>query len=81
METIIEYEGETILLTTNHSSSSYGMPVAIIRGECYGPEDLMPWLASDPLGWMEQTVQMTVADRAYRLGMRDDPVIDRFLGE
>ena len=81
METIIEYEGEVILLTTKHSSSCYGMPVAIIKGECYGQNDLMPWLASDPLGWMVQTVRITVMDRAYRLGMRDNPVIDRFLGE
>ena len=33
---------DTIILTTNHSASSYGAPVMVIDGQAYGPGDLTP---------------------------------------
>ena len=31
----------TITLTTDHPASSYGVPVALIDGEAYGPSDIL----------------------------------------
>lgn len=30
-------------LTTEHSSSSHGIPVLVRHGEAYGPDDKLPW--------------------------------------
>lgn len=30
------------VLTTEHSASSYGLPVLLIGGEAYGPHDILP---------------------------------------
>jgi hypothetical protein len=35
----IEGSGDPIIITTENSSSSYGIPVAIIEGQAYGPGD------------------------------------------
>jgi hypothetical protein len=32
----------TIILTTEHAASSYGVPVLVIEGEAYGPADMTP---------------------------------------
>lgn len=34
---------DTLVLTTEHSASSYGVPVLLIDGEPYGPGDLTPY--------------------------------------
>jgi hypothetical protein len=31
-----------LLLTTEHAASSYGVPVAVIDGQAYGPADVVP---------------------------------------
>jgi hypothetical protein len=33
---------DTLTLTTAHAASSYGVPVLVIEGEVYGPDDLTP---------------------------------------
>ncbi len=33
---------DTITLTTAHSASSYGVPVLVIDGAAYGPQDVTP---------------------------------------
>lgn len=33
---------DTIILTTTHAASSYGVPVLVIDGEAYGPADMTP---------------------------------------
>jgi hypothetical protein len=43
-----------IIVTTEDSAASYGMPVAIIRGIACGPEDFPPQDENDPLGVLDQ---------------------------
>jgi len=37
-------------LTTRHAASSYGIPVYVVAGEAYGPDDLVP--GAPPLAWL-----------------------------
>ncbi|MFZ2358724.1 MAG: hypothetical protein WA040_05215 [Anaerolineae bacterium] len=37
-----DWQPDTITLTTAHSASSYGVPVLVIDGDVYGPDDLLP---------------------------------------
>jgi len=40
--TITCNDGSEIVLTTEHSSSSYGVPVLLVDGEPFGPSDTFP---------------------------------------
>lgn len=58
MTITLDYYGDQITLTTEHSASSYGQPVAIYKGEAYGPEDITP---RDPypagMEWLSEVPQ------------------------
>ena len=46
-------EDLTIVITDEHATSSYGIPVAIFHGEAYGPMDHIPTIPStDELSWL-----------------------------
>lgn len=71
-----------LMLTDESSASSYGMPVALVCGNPYGPSDILPLsLEGDPLGFLDQmqTARTTVLCRAHKLGLDDNPMVRRFV--
>ena len=60
------------LLTTEHSASSYGIPVLIRRGEAYGPGDLIG-LPDDLI-----TARELVRQKAKEVGLEDHELVKRF---
>lgn len=81
MSVTLNYCDETMTLATEHSASSYGIPVLVIDGEAYGPADHMPQ-GKGELGWLApmETAAMAVTVAARNAGMRDDPTVKAFLG-
>ena len=59
---------KTVTITDEHSASSYGVPVAVVEGEAYGPNDLLPIWANDELNWLNDAAKTVVA--AASLEMR-----------
>ncbi len=60
MNTEIRTGAGMVLLTTDHPSSSYGLPVAILDNEAYGPSDVVE-MADDIVG-MQTTISDLVRD-------------------
>lgn len=75
---------DRIFLTTEHSASSYGIPVLVIDGEAYGPADYGLALRqalydpNDKLNWL----QAYYTDEQLLLGLCQDmetkELLDRF---
>jgi len=53
-------QGRQITLTTEHSASSYGIPVAIIDGRAYGPDDVLAEDAGP--AWLEAMLSEMIAE-------------------
>lgn len=62
--------GDKVLLTTEHAASSYGIPVAVIDGQAYGPGD------ATPLG----PTREVVARLARAHGLEAHQMVRSFLG-
>lgn len=63
MHVMISSQGHEITLTTEHSASSYGIPVALIAGQSYGPGDMLPEPEPGP-DWLEEIIrEMPEAER------------------
>lgn len=43
MDIHTSHNGKEGRLTTEHASSSYGIPVLVMDGQAYGPADLLPY--------------------------------------
>lgn len=73
-------EGRYWRLTCNHAASSYGMPVLVDgMGNAYGPGDFIATEPGSELEWIREPARMRVACLASRQGLRDHPLIRRFL--
>jgi len=70
--------GQQIVLTTEHSASSYGVPVAIVGGRAYGPSDVLPALQPDPLPWLREAASVTVRSAAHQAGLEHHPLVIAF---
>lgn len=46
---------KNIIITDEHSASSYGIPVALVDGEVYGKDDSLPVWPEDDLSWMKES--------------------------
>ena len=66
-----------IQLTTEHSASSYGIPVAVVEGQAYGPGDNIE-RANDPLPWLHEPAAQTVFNRALALNLIAHPLVRAF---
>ena len=71
-------QSEWITLTTEHSASSYGLPVAIINGEVLGPEDFASPDPADPLHWLREPARQTVAYAAHETPFADHELVRAF---
>lgn len=61
MQTTININGNTqAVLTTEHSASSYAMPVLVIDGIAYGQSDLLPQLSGSLFGEEHETAKSAV---------------------
>ena len=72
---IITVEGATtpVAITDEHAASSYGIPVAVVNGQAYGPADPLPiWGKDDPLAWLREPAAMTVAAAVIRMQREGD---------
>ena len=58
-----------IIITDEHSASSYGIPVAIVDGIAYGPADVLPIWLKDELAWLHESAAQTVASVALASGL------------
>lgn len=73
--TLKDESGRMMALTTNHATSSYGIPVLVVGGCAYGPKDLIPNPVEEA-GWLEIGIDMgqnpfASADRIVRIAARD----------
>ena len=59
--TITIENAKTIIVTDEHAASSYGVPVAVVEGEAYGPADNLPIWMNDELAWLTETARTTIA--------------------
>lgn len=58
---------KSIIITDEHAASSYGIPVAVVNGEAFGPADELPiWPANDELSFLHEAAKTTVAASAYK---------------
>lgn len=58
---------KTVIITNEHSASSYGMPVAVVEGEAYGPNDLLPIWPDDELSWLNGAAKTIVASASLEM--------------
>ncbi len=56
-----------IIITDEHAASSYGIPVAVVDGQAYGPNDFLPIWPENELSWMKETAKVTVASACLRM--------------
>lgn len=61
MEINFEINGIGVIMTDEHSASSYGIPVALVGGEAYGPGDELPVWPGDELAFLHERAATTVA--------------------
>jgi hypothetical protein len=53
---------KNVLITDEHSASSYGIPVAVVDGQPFGPNDELPvWGDDDPLSWIVEPAYVEVS--------------------
>ena len=51
-----------VIVTDEHSASSYGIPVALVEGVAYGPNDLLPIWPDDELScWLNDAAKTVIA--------------------
>jgi len=50
-----------IIITDEHSASSYGIPVAVVDGQAYGPDDELPIWPDDELSFLHERAATTIA--------------------
>ena len=50
-----------VIISDEHSASSYGIPVAVVEGEAYGPDDLLPIWPDDVLSWLNDSAKTVIA--------------------
>lgn len=50
-----------VIVTNEHSASSYGIPVAVVDGVAYGKDESLPIWADDKLIWLNEPAKTTVA--------------------
>lgn len=58
---------KNVIITDEHSASSYGIPVAVVDGQAYGPNDFLPIWPENELSWMKETAKVTVASACLRM--------------
>lgn len=59
--------GKLIIITDEHAASSYGIPVAVVDGEAYGPSDELPvWGENDELSFIHEKANRTVSIAAHK---------------
>lgn len=82
MTDTITIHGHEYHLTTDHSASSYGMPVLVDEtGASYGPEDSLPGPENDPVEFIYEPASLTVCvavGREEKLGLMDAAVARTF---
>lgn len=49
-----------IILSNEHASSSYGIPVAVVDGEAYGPADELPIWPDNALNFLHERAALTI---------------------
>jgi len=52
---------KSVIITDEHAASSYGIPVAVVDGEAYGPHDELPIWPNDELRWLVEMAKVTVS--------------------
>ena len=50
-----------VIVTDEHSASSYGIPAAVVEGVAYGPNDLLPIWPDDELSWLNYAAKTVIA--------------------
>ena len=63
--TMTHPHSEDLTLTTEHSQSSYGMPVLVYQGTAYGPGDLLPAAPGWMGGGQQYAWHVVLARRQY----------------
>jgi len=62
-----------IMITDEYAASSYGIPVAVVDGEAYGPADELPiWPENDELAFLHESAGQTVAAAAAIAKLTDE---------
>lgn len=59
MNVTLQINGNAVLITDEHAASSYGIPVAIVAGEAYGPKEALPIFGHE-LSWLHEDAYLTV---------------------
>jgi hypothetical protein len=59
--TITIENAKSVIITDEHAASSYGIPVAVVDGEAYGPADNLPIWPADDLSWLVEPARTTIA--------------------
>lgn len=67
IELKLETAIKKIIITDEHPSSINGMPVAVVDGVAYGPNDLLPIWAEDELSWLQGIAATDVAAAAIEM--------------
>jgi hypothetical protein len=70
---------KAIILNTDHAASSYDVPVAIVDGKVYGPDDTLPCWKDKTLDWITEPARQTIASIALENGIMDDPIVQKFI--
>lgn len=70
-----------VTITDEHSASSYGVPVAVVNGEAYGPGEALPIWPDDELSWLVEPARTTVAAAVIRMDKNGEDIsfVKRFL--
>jgi len=72
---------KTLTLTTDHASSSYGVPVLVdLDGNGYGPSDIIPGVG-DGLDWLKETAAQVVLDARRHRAERSEIDLSRVTEE
>lgn len=61
VELKIPTANKKVIITDEHASSSYGIPVASVDGEAFGANDSLPIWPQDELSWLVDPAKTTVA--------------------
>lgn len=69
----IQTAEKTVLVSDEHAASSYGIPVVVVGGDAYGPEDILPIWPNDELSWLQEKAKTTVA--AATIDMNKDGLL------
>lgn len=63
-----------VFISDEHSASSYGIPVAVVDGEAYGPNDFLPIWPDDELSWLVDLAKVDIAGAIKNSNLSADEI-------